>query len=207
MRDEVRSYSADLGTVPKVCVKVPTGGGKTFIAANTLKVLDDNLPPVQARAVVWLVPRKEILRQTIRQLRDPANYLRHRHRPRLLPQVEVLDKEQGLAGRGLDVSSVNDQLTIFVLSYDSFKNKEGRKAYQENSALMQLTNYQKASGMAVDVEGADDTALISALSGLNPIVVVDESHHAKSDLSLGMLRNLNPRFVLELTATPSSNRM
>lgn len=116
----------------------------------------------------------------------------------------MLDKEQGLAGRGLDVSSVNDQLTIFVLSYDSFKNKEGRKAYQENSALMQLTNYQKASGMAVDVEGADDTALISALSGLNPIVVVDESHHAKSDLSLGMLRNLNPRFVLELTATPSS---
>ena len=72
---QVRSYSADLGTVPKVCVKVPTGGGKTFIAANALKVLDDSLPPVQARAVVWLVPRKEILRQTIRQLRDPANYL------------------------------------------------------------------------------------------------------------------------------------
>ena len=58
--------------------------------------------------------------------------------------------------------------------------------------------------MAVDVEGADDTALISALAGLNPIVVVDESHHAKSDLSLGMLRNLKPRVVLELTATPSS---
>ena len=201
---QVRSYSADLGTVPKVCVKVPTGGGKTFIAANALKVLDDSLPPVQTRAVVWLVPRKEILRQTIRQLRDPANYLRIAIDRDFSHRVEVLDKEQGLAGRGLDVSSVNDQLTIFVLSYDSFKNKEGRKAYQENSALMQLTNYQKASGMAVDVEGADDTALISALAGLNPIVVVDESHHAKSDLSLGMLRNLNPRFVLELTATPSS---
>lgn len=201
---QVRSYSADLGTVPKVCVKVPTGGGKTFIAANALKVLDDNLPPVQARAVVWLVPRKEILRQTIRKLRDPADDLRIAIDRDFSHRVEVLDKEQGLAGRGLDVSSVNDQLTIFVLSYDSFKNKDGRKAYQENSALMQLTSYQKASGMAVDVEGADDTALISALAGLNPIVVVDESHHAKSDLSLGMLRNLNPRFVLELTATPSS---
>ena len=62
--------------MPKVCIKVPTGGGKTFIAANALKVLDDNLPQVPARAVVWLVPRKEILRQTIRQLRDPADPLR-----------------------------------------------------------------------------------------------------------------------------------
>lgn len=201
---QVRNYSADLGTVPKVCIKVPTGGGKTFIAANALKVLDDSLPPVRARAVVWLVPRKEILRQTIRKLRDPADDLRIAIDRDFSHRVEVLDKEQGLTGRGLDVSSVNDQLTIFVLSYDSFKNKEGRKAYQENSALMQLTNYQKASGMAVDVEGADDTALISALAGLKPIVVVDESHHAKSDLSLGMLHNLNPRFVLELTATPSS---
>lgn len=201
---QIRGYSMDLGDVPKVCVKVPTGGGKTFIAANALKVLDDSLPQVPARAVVWLVPRKEILRQTIRQLRDPANPLRIAIDRDFSHRVEVLDKEQGLAGRGLDVASVSDQLTIFVLSYDSFKNKDGRKAYQENSALVQLTSYQRESGMAFDVDGADDTALISALAGLNPIVVVDESHHAKSDLSVGMLRNLNPRLVLELTATPSS---
>lgn len=201
---QVRRYSTDLADVPKVCIKVPTGGGKTFIAANALKVLDDNLPQVSARAVVWLVPRKEILRQTIRQLRDPANPLRIAIDRDFSHRVEVLDKEQGLSGRGLDVASVSDQLTIFVLSYDSFKNKDGRKAYQENSALVQLTNYQRESGTAFDVDGADNTALISALAGLNPIVVVDESHHAKSDLSVGMLRNLNPRFVLELTATPSS---
>ena len=201
---QVRRYSTDLDDVPKVCIKVPTGGGKTFIAANALKVLDDNLPQVPARAVVWLVPRKEILRQTIRQLRDPADPLRIAIDRDFSHRVEVLDKEQGLSGRGLDVASVSDQLTIFVLSYDSFKNKDGRKAYQENSALVQLTSYQRESGMAFDVDGADDTALISALAGLNPIVVVDESHHAKSDLSVGMLRNLNPRFVLELTATPSS---
>lgn len=201
---QVRRYSMDLGDVPKVCIKVPTGGGKTFIAANALKVLDESLPASAVSAVVWLVPRMEILRQTIAQLRDPSSYLRIAIDRDFSHRVEVLDKEQGLAGRGLDVASVADQLTIFVLSYDSFKNKDGRKAYQENSALVPLTSYQKREGMAYEVDGADDTALISALAGLNPIVVVDESHHASSDLSVGMLRNLNPRFVLELTATPSA---
>lgn len=36
----------------------------------------------------------------------------------------------------------------------------------------------------------------------NPLVIVDESHHARSDLSREMLANFNPCFVLDLTATP-----
>lgn len=202
--DGVHGYSMELGDVPKVCVKVPTGGGKTLIAAAALKVLDDNLPPVEERAVVWLVPRREILRQTLGHLRDPGDMLRQTIDHGFSHRVEVLDKEEALVGRGLNVAAVGGQLTIFVLSYDSFKNKDGRRAFQENSALEPLTRHQRATGSAHAVEGADDTALISALAGLHPIVIVDESHHAGSDLSIGMLRNLNPRFVLELTATPTT---
>jgi type III restriction enzyme len=200
----VRRYVADLGDVPKVCIKVPTGGGKTLIAANALHRLVDNLPKAPTKCVVWLVPRKEILRQTLRQLRDPGSALRLVIDRDFSHDVEVLDKADGLAARSLNVASVQDQLSLFVLSYDSFKNRDGRLAYQENSALVPLTDYQKSTGQAVQVQGADDTALITALAGMNPIVVVDESHHAKSDLSVEMLRNLNPRFVLELTATPSA---
>ena len=36
----------------------------------------------------------------------------------------------------------------------------------------------------------------------SPLVIVDESHHARSELSLEMLKNFNPCFVLDLTATP-----
>lgn len=35
-------------------------------------------------------------------------------------------------------------------------------------------------------------------------MIVDESHHATSDLSLEMLKNFNPSFILDLTATPKS---
>lgn len=200
--DGVERYRDELGGAPKVCVKVPTGGGKTFIAANALAPIFDELPDAPCDVVVWLVPRKEILRQTYRQLADPANPLRMAIDRDFAHCVEVLDKEDGLVGRGFTRSTVEDQLTIFVLSYDSFKNKDGRRAFAENSALAPLTSYQRSTGQAAAVEGADDTALISALAGTNPVVVVDESHHAGSRLSLDMLRNLNPRFVLELTATP-----
>lgn len=201
-KNGVPTYTDELGGIPKVCIKVPTGGGKTFIAANALGAICDGLPERPADVVVWFVPRKEILRQTYRQLSDPANPLRMAIDRDFAHRVEVLDKEDGLRGRGFSRLTVEDQLTVFVLSYDSFKNKEGRKAFQENSSLAPLTAYQRSSGQAVEVDGADDTALISALAGTNPIVVVDESHHAGSDLSLDMIRNLNPRFVLELTATP-----
>lgn len=202
---DVRRYRDALHGVPSVCVKVPTGGGKTFIAANALGLICDGLADRPADVVVWLVPRKEILSQTLRQLRDPANPLRMAIDRDFAHRVEVLTKEDGLRGRGFTRDTVEDQLTLFVLSYDSFKNKDGRRAFAENSQLMLLTDYQRSTGQAVDVAGADSTALISALAGTNPIVVVDESHHAKSDLSQEMLRNLNPRFVLELTATPREN--
>lgn len=202
-KNGIARYADDLNGVPKVCVKVPTGGGKTFIGVCAIDTLSEILPS-HDDVVVWLVPRKEILAQTLRNFRNPNHFLRMRLDQDFAGSVEVLDKEDGLRGRGFNVSTVGDQLTLFVLSYDSFKNKDGRRAYAENSSLAGLTAYQQDTGTAVDVEGADDTALISALAGTNPIVIVDESHHAKSKLSLDMLRNLNPRFVLELTATPDS---
>lgn len=200
---QTRAYIDELDGIPKVCIKVPTGGGKTFIAAHSIGILVDQLPPESCNAVVWLVPRDEILRQTLRQLSNPANPLRAVLDRDFSHRVEVLDKEDALMGRGLNVTAVQDQLTVLVLSCESFKNKEGRRAYRENSRLSPLTRYQRSTGTAVDVAGADDTALMSALAGLHPLVIVDESHHAKSDLSLDMLRNFNPRFVLELTATPT----
>lgn len=204
-RNGVERYVDDLGGTPKVCVKVPTGGGKTYIAANALDVVCEELEDRPSDTVVWLVPRTEILKQTVKQLRDPDNPLRIALDRDFAHRVEILTKEDGLLGRNFGLSTVEDQLTVFVLSYDSFKRAntiEGRKAYSENAAYAQLAEYQRLTGQSHCVEGADDTALISVLAGTNPVVVVDESHHAKSDLSIEMLRNFNPRFVLELTATP-----
>ena len=91
---------------------------------------------------------------------------------------------------------------MMVLSYDSFRGrgKEGLKAYQENSSL---AAFSKVLGKPQSpIENADETALFQVINQLSPLVIVDESHHARSELSLEMLENFNPCFVLDLTATP-----
>ena len=74
------------------------------------------------------------------------------------------------------------------------------KAYKENSNLAIFT---KVLGTPENpIAKADETALFQIINQLNPVIIVDESHHARTKLSWEMLQNFNPAFVLDLTATP-----
>lgn len=194
-------YISIIPNAPVVCAKVPTGGGKTYIAANAIRPVFEQLPVGKAKAVVWLVPSEAILTQTVNALKDPNHPYRQAINADFGGKVEVYTKTELLAGQGLNISAVFDQLTLMVLSYDSFRGrKEALKSKQENSALAPLS---RALGPSEDLpEGADDTALMTVISKLNPLVIVDESHHARSELSKEMLADFSPCFVFELTATP-----
>ena len=111
-------------------------------------------------------------------------------------------KQELLTGQNFNITSITEQLSVMVLSYDSFRGrKEALKARQENSSLAPLA---KALGTpAYPIEEADETALLQVINQLSPLVIVDESHHAKSALSRKMLMDFNPCFVLDLTATPT----
>lgn len=197
-------YRTEIPGVPDVCFKVPTGGGKTFIACNSIKPIFGALPYTKAKAVVWLVPSDSILEQTYKALTNADHPYRQRINSDFGNRVEVYGKQQLLNGQDFSPTTVRERLSIFVLSYDSFRisKKDGRKAYQENGNLAPFARYAKPEHRLDD---ADDTALIQAIRSLEPIVIVDESHHATSDLSLEMLKNFNPSFILDLTATPKSN--
>ena len=188
--------------VPNLCFKVPTGGGKTFIACNAIRPIFEALPVTKTRAVVWLVPSDAILRQTEKALKDPWHPYRQKIDVDFGGRVEVYTKQELLNGQNFNPTAVTEQLSIMVLSYDSFRTnkKEGRKAFQENS---NLAAFAKVLGKPDNpIESADETALFQVINHLNPLVIVDESHHARSNLSLEMLENFNPCFVLDLTATP-----
>ncbi len=195
-------YNSIIPSVPHVCLKVPTGGGKTFIAVNAIKPIFDSIPQMRAKAVVWLVPSDAILTQTYKALTNPAHPYRQKIDVDFGNRVEVYSKEQLLNGHNFSPTTVTEQLSIFVLSYDSFRtsNKDGRKAYQENGNLASFAKtINNPNGL---IDGTDETALIQVVRSLNPIIIVDESHHATSDLSVKMLNDFNPAFVLDLTATP-----
>ncbi len=70
-RDGIQGYQNIVDGVPHVCYKVPTGGGKTYLACASVKPIFDALPPVRRQAAVWLVPSEAILTQTLAALKDP----------------------------------------------------------------------------------------------------------------------------------------
>ena len=197
-------YQDILPGVPNLCFKVPTGGGKTFIACNAIRPVFGALPFTKTKTVVWLVPSDAILSQTVQALKNPQHPYRQKIDVDFGGRVEVYTKQELLNGQNFNLTAVTEQLSIMVLSYDSFRGrgKEVLKAYQENSSLAE---FAKVLGKPENpIKQADETALFQIINQLNPLVIVDESHHARSDLSLEMLANFNPCFVLDLTATPKS---
>ncbi len=208
----VEPYKNNVPGVPHVCVKVPTAGGKTYIATNALRVLFDGLGPGLPQVAVWLVPSVTILDQTLRNLRDVAHPYRQRLNTQFGGRVEVFDKAALLQGSGFSAGTVGEQLSVVVLSFDSLRarNKEDRKVYQDNGNLQSFGPLLAGAGGGADEAGAGageagDISLMRVLQALAPVVIVDESHNAESELSVEMLRNLNPRFILDLTATPRRN--
>lgn len=195
-------YQTQISGTPEVCFKVPTGGGKTYLAASSVKPIFDSMPVDRAKAVVWLVPSDAILTQTYAALSNVDHPYRQRLDMDFGSRVEVYSKTQLLNGQNFNPTTVTEQLSVFVLSYDSFRTskKDGRKAYQENGNLASFQKHMTDKTMLLP--DTDETALIQVIRALNPVVIVDESHHAVSNLSVEMLKNFNPCFVLELTATP-----
>ena len=203
----IPKYRNNIKGVPHICLKVPTGGGKTFMACAAIRRIFDKMPKDKPQVVVWLVPSDPILVQTTRNLMNTAHPYRMRLNSDFAGQVGVYTKEMLLNAQNFSPDIVRGQLTVCILSYatlriDSTK-KDVRKVYQENGNLKQFADYFKDDNVLL--AETPDTALIQALRHLSPIVVVDESHNAGSDLSIEMLERLNPSLVLDLTATPRTN--
>ena len=172
--DGMPPYNPELAGVPQVCFKVPTGGGKTFLAANSLKQIFASMPHIHPKAVVWLVPSDAILSQTYKTLTDKNHAYRKKIDVDFGNKVEVYSKQQLLNGQNFNPTSVSDNLSIFVLSYDSFRTskKDGRKAYQENGSLLPFVRFKQDSSNLL--EDTDETALIQVIRKLNPVVIVDD---------------------------------
>ena len=194
----IEPYKNNVPRVPHICIKVPTAGGKTFIACNALHTIFNAFDYDKPKAVVWLVPSITILDQTIKNLKDPSHPYRQKINAHFGNKVEVFEKATLLQGSGFNASSVKEQLSIMVFSFDSLRarNKEDRKVFQENGNLQ---SFESLLGNDADI------TLGAIIKKLNPLVIVDESHNAESDLSVEMLKELNPCFILDLTATPRNN--
>ena len=188
--------------IPNVTLKVPTAGGKTYIAANALPIIFDYLPEEQPRVVAWFVPSDSIKEQTLKNLSTPGHPYREALQ-RICLTVMVEGKEDALMGKGLTPMEVEDQLTVLVLSAQSFasRDRDDLLSWRQNSFFSQWDGHYHYS-TEQHIDGADELSLIQWLAWQRPVCVVDESHNFGTEMRTEMLRMLNPSFILNLTATP-----
>ncbi len=196
----------EIGRSPFVCIKVPTGGGKTLIAAHAVGLIfKDYLGERNDKGLaMWFVPSDAIKTQTLNNLRDRKHPYREALDERFNNAVKVFDLSEAKAIKKDDLV---DNLCIVVSTLSAFRrtDKEWLKAYQDNGALMphfEGLNAADFDFLDKDKEGEIIYSLSNVIKLHNPLVIVDEGHNVQTGLSFEMLRGLNPSFVLEFTATP-----
>ncbi|MGD9983607.1 MAG: DEAD/DEAH box helicase [Porticoccaceae bacterium] len=199
-------FPADM---PYFCLRVPTGGGKTWLAARSVQLANTHLLRCEHSVILWLVPSKPIREQTLRALRDRLHPYHRALREAGPVTVLDLDEAKSITRATLDTST-----TVIVATRQAFQveDEESRKVYQNSGALMH--HFDNLSPSQRDVllsegEGAEHTtpcSLANVLRLRRPFVVVDEAHNSRTELAFDMLARFRPSGVLELTATPDLER-
>lgn len=204
-------------TVPNIVFKVPTGGGKTFLAVSSLSKIFGRYLGRHKGFVLWIVPNEAIYTQTKRQLVDRQHPYRQMLDVLSGNAVRILEKDDHLDAR--DVES-HLCVMLLMLQASNRENKDSLKMFRDRGDVRGFfppegdqeahaeTRRQTPNLDIYDLAGSAypwpqvKDSLGNALRLIRPVVVMDEGHKAVSDLAFATLYGFNPCFVLELTATP-----
>ncbi|MBA3024333.1 MAG: DEAD/DEAH box helicase family protein [Gammaproteobacteria bacterium] len=199
-------FPADM---PYFCLRVPTGGGKTWLAAKSVQLVNTHLLRTEYSVILWLVPSKPIREQTIKALKDRSHP--YHTALREAGPIMVLDLEEA---KSVTRATLDTSTTVIVATRQAFQveEEECRKVYQSSGALMHhfdnLSPTQRDE-LLTDGEGSERTtpySLANVLRLRRPFVVVDEAHNSRTELAFDMLARFRPSGVMELTATPDLER-
>ncbi|MAZ18982.1 MAG: restriction endonuclease subunit R [Ahrensia sp.] len=190
--------------LPYVCLRVPTGGGKTILAAHSVAVAADTLLRCENPTVLWLVPSQAIREQTLSSLRDRSHPNRRALADRFGENVRVMTAQEALYAKRADYDG---GAVVIVATIQAFRveETEGRKVYDANGELMDhFTGIAEALKATLEAGPSGDPvpSLANVLRMRRPMVIVDEAHNARTDLSFDTLARLKPSLIVEFTATP-----
>lgn len=196
-----------LGDTPYCCIRLPTGGGKTILAAHAVPLARDAGLSRDYPLVLWLVTSNVIRQQTVQALADP------RH-----PYRAALDAAFGGAVRVFDIGDFanitphdlasNACIVVGTVQTLRVENTEGRKVYQHHEALEPFFSRLDAGTLASFPElertegGSVRYSFANLLHMMRPMMVVDEAHNVVTALSDQMRARIKPWAVVEFTATP-----
>jgi len=226
-RDSFAKAEGARAGVPHVCLRIPTGGGKTILGAHAVgsvaRTLGQHQLWGQRPVVLWLTLTDMVRRQTLDALQQPGHPYALALSEHFGTDVTVLELEQFAS---LSPDDWGHKTVVLVATIQAFRVKRtherlvygyddelvkhfvrlNRDAPQSFNGLELLTakdvNRHKGDPLtAVDI-GRPKASLANLLYALRPVVIVDEAHNAQSDTSFKTLARFNPACIIELTATP-----
>lgn len=201
--------------VPNVCLKVPTGGGKTLLAVAAVSRIFDKWLEARTGFVLWICPNEAIYAQTRKALRDREHPYRHMLDQASGGRTRILEKDDPLSRADVDG---NLCVMLLMLQSANRETKESLRLFRDRGSvhgffpaaddregharwLCEVPNLDHYSEVAMQWFVVKDS-LGNALRAIRPVVVLDEGHKGYSSLAMNTLYGFNPRFVLELSATP-----
>ncbi len=194
----------ELPGLPYVCLRIPTGGGKTIVACHSIGVAARELVQTESPVVLWLVPSNAILEQTINALRD-RNHPYRQALEATIGAVNILDVETALYVKR---AQLDGEATIIVTTMQAFRVEDtiGRRVYRDSGDLMD--HFTGLPPYIIDpLEKGDGDHIIHSLANVlrlrRPVVIVDEAHNARTGLSFETLARFSPSCIIEYTATPA----
>ena len=211
--DYISRNGASGDPIPHVCLKVPTGGGKTLLGVAALERIKQD-----TGFVLWIVPTKAIYEQTLKSFRTREHPYRQMLERISGGKVKLLQKDNRFT-----LQDVESRLCIMMLMLPSANRQPGKdflKIFRNSGSYTSFFPEQDdsranhaLSDQHPDLEKNDTgdcvkQSLINVLKLVRPTVILDEAHKAygpndqNNKEFVKSVNRLNPRFVLELSATP-----
>jgi type III restriction enzyme len=211
--------------VPNICLKVPTGGGKTLLGTVAVERINAEYFKKQTGFVLWIVPSDAIYSQTWKAFANREHPYRQMLERASGGRVRLLEKNDSFTKQ-----DVEEQLCVMLMMLQAGsvkkESKEARKMFQDsgkfpsffpdvddaiaNKALFQQVPNLDATDLTEEgfrIGGLTvKQSLGNVLRLVRPLVVIDEGHKAYSNTALETISGYNPRFLLELSATPNSGK-
>ena len=195
-----------LPDAPYCCIRLPTGGGKTLLAAHAIGIARDIYLTTQHPLVLWLVTSTTIGDQTLDALKTAGHPYRQALEDQFGSSVRVLGIDERRQIRPQDLA---ERTTIIVATFQSFRvtNPADRNVYRDDEELEpHFASVPPSAGLAVHEEGARRGRPIASFANLlklhRPLLIVDEAHNFTSALSGETIGRVAPAAVIEFTATP-----
>jgi type III restriction enzyme len=194
----------ELPGLPYVCLRIPTGGGKTIVACHSLGIAAQELMQTERPLALWIVPSNAILEQTVKALRSR----RHPYRQAVeaaLGAVSIFEVQEALS---LKRAQLDGEAAIIVATMQAFRVEDtiGRRVYRDSGELMEHFSGLPPHVTAALEHGEHGNVLHSLANVLRlrrPVVIVDEAHNARTSLSFATLARFQPSCIVEFTATPA----